>query len=228
MKILLFLSFLLICISACKQDSSFTPERLQHYVHSKDNGFSVQKTKGQFQYGFRYLPNNYRILKSMNFQLRDTVQYQRLLQETRGEHTILFQIASTKKHRTLEDIYKQKGKSIPWEDVLKILTFRSQQAFELKINNEWLPCRLYHLLPSINILDGYQFMLVFEDSNKLETSEYQEGLEFRYKDSYFSGETIHFAISQNRLNEIPQLSKDQHSDQITVRSQIQDIDLVCL
>jgi len=206
MKTNYLLGFILLILISCQSEPIVFSEAVRYYVHHEKKGLTQHQTLEEVQYRFRYLPNNYRVLKEMGFQIKDTLQYQKKLSDTRGQHTVIFQIAPTKKTHSLEGIYKKKPTDLSWENVSKILHFRMQKAFELRVNNDWLPCRFYHLMPSINTADGYQFILSFEEPAAVDSKLFSNDLEFRFIDKYFSGETIEFTIPKKALNQIPQLT----------------------
>jgi len=201
-----FLVCILLFLISCQSTPTVFSEAVRQYANQEDSGLTQHQTLDNIQFSFQYIPTTYRVLKELDFTITDTLQYQQRIQETSGQHQVLFKIAPANKQQSLEKIYQQGANPLPWETILKILHFRLQDKFELQVNGQGIPCRIYHLLPSLRSTDGYQFLLTFEGEKESTPSAFTGDLQFRFVDTYFSGKEVQFTIPHQTLVQIPQLN----------------------
>lgn len=200
-----YLVLLIFGFNACTQTEAFSPEGLRKYIHNPENGLSKSLDKGEYRYASRYLPISYQVLKELDFQLTDTLQYKKLIAEAEGHHYLLFQIAPIASGKSLEKLYTTRKEKLPWQAVFTDLHFRSQKQFILTVNGVSHLCQLYHVFQELNVANGYQFLLVFQDKGASMNKIFTDDLVFQFDDKYFSKEQIQFTFKKTALNQIPRL-----------------------
>lgn len=196
------LSFLwILVLLGCQQgDKSLSPKAFQTFCSQEENGLVQSITKGPLRYSLRYLPTTYQALKTLNFQVKDSLQFQEALQPIQGHHYLNLQIAIEQPYRHLKEILKEPEK---WSAIKSDLLFHYQNRLQLRVEGQNLPCQLYHGY-ALNNDRRIELVMVFKAAEVPEMG-YQQNMVFQIEDWQVAGTSIQIEIDKAILNNIPSL-----------------------
>lgn len=149
---LVFISVLIFIFSCTK--NKYTREEYLEWFLDKDNGMLVEKKIGDYSFLLQYQSKDYQILKenpSINKEL-----FQQLKNENSKILILTLELENNKDSQSLNNLSTE---------MFNYLSYNASKDFNLIIENDTLPCVLYHFEKSFKLGNNHKFLLGFSPLN---------------------------------------------------------------
>lgn len=173
---------ILIVLWSC-QTKVASPEQYATWVNTH---LRQQISKGQLDYELHYQPIAYQALKELGTSQFEATTFEQALADFKGHHYMNLKVQSPI------------GKAIAVDNALR---FHAREDFKALINQDTLPCVLYHLN---QIQDQIQVALVFQAKMDEQTL---QSIELQCENPILCPEGLRISIAEKYIQKIPSLKR---------------------
>lgn len=199
MKPVLLSFFLMFLLMNCKP-SPMAAGKYIRWIEDEDNGCCVSKKISDYEFRLQYKPVDYIIINEYKGVLPANEKFDKRKSDLSGMQYYTFEVKNDKENELMRAGISNETE---YFERLEYLTSYMQDDISLVIDNDTLPCHLFHYERNYGVSPWNNFLLGFDNR----TSEKSGTRKLIYNDKLLGTGPIMLTIKESDIQSAPQLKK---------------------
>lgn len=193
-----FLTLLLASLLSACEKTSLAPKAYVSEVQAPENGLFQHKVIDRIDYSIQYKPHAYIVAMEERQEQLEAEAVNQRLDELQGMHYFNMRLRLDGSNQEL--LKYQIASDQDYQQRIYYLSFGLKQDIYLQVNDQQIPCELFHFARNYGLSPTADFVLGFPMPK-----DQQGDLQLVLEDRIFNNGTIKFTITQSDLENTPRM-----------------------